>query len=449
MSIEDPAGGALDDVVVRRQSGASEYWQAKSSNSGNTVIDEAWLLIPITSSGRSPLQHFHDTWKRLSAGGSDVDLTLAINRGFAPSSKVLALRDGRSERIHAKALFGKGPRSEVGRERRRWAEHLDVSIEELAGFLSQVRLYNVSEPILRELAASDMARVGLRADDEAVELGTSMVANWVMNGSGPQTPTDIGRQVVEANLLATPGVLVLAVHAIDHVSTPTEPNVELDIVDWYAGTDPRERYRLSEHGWNEDVLPLLLDRVRQLERFSLRRVNVTGSMRLPMWFAAGFHLPSTRGWVVSARQLDEEWSSANPDVTAQATELGRVAVGAGTDLAVALSLSNDIRDSVGKFVTESGLPVGTVLHLSAPGGHPGSTSIAGGPQAAGWARSARDAVLGAVRSTGATRVHLFSRPQPQQCFSSDMTGTWFRLQRCTSGSPPRGPTTRHWRCRTE
>src|ERR1700684_1802599 len=66
VSIEDAGGGHFDDVVTGRRSGPDVYIQVKSSNSGNVIIDESWLITPATIGGRSPLQHFHDTWRDLT-----------------------------------------------------------------------------------------------------------------------------------------------------------------------------------------------------------------------------------------------------------------------------------------------------------------------------------------------------------------------------------------------
>lgn len=92
VSIEDAAGGHFDDVVVRRRQSPDLYWQVKSSNYGSAIVDEGWLLTPATAAGRSPLQHFHATWRDLSDSGRAFELALLTNRGFDPSDPILRLR---------------------------------------------------------------------------------------------------------------------------------------------------------------------------------------------------------------------------------------------------------------------------------------------------------------------------------------------------------------------
>lgn len=406
VSIEDPSSGAFDDVVVRRTSGSTEYWQAKSSNSGSVVIDETWLCTPSTAAGKSPLKHFYDTWQRLATEGQPLELTLASNRAFDHNSKILGLRDLLTERIVRDGLLAGGSRSDLGKERKRWAAHLQVSEEQLADFLSQLRLYSVSEPALRDLAKGEMAQVGLRPDDEAVTLGIAMVAGWVMRGDGSQSRSAIREQVAAANLLARPGVLQFRVHAIDRSPWADPATVELDIVDWYDGDDPRQRYRLQNHGWNDDVLPELKRRVRDLEQFGPKRVLVSGNMRLPLWFSVGFLLPDIRGWVVSTTQRETEWASSDAPTTPPTVVADSSPVAAGTDLAVAINLTADITHPVEHYLTASGLPVPALLTLTTSSG-PGHQSIPDGAFAAGWARGARDRIAAAVREHRATQVHLF------------------------------------------
>ena len=121
--------------MVRRKQGPDQYWQVKSSNYGSAVIDEDWLLTSVTSSGRSPLQHFHATWRQMRDAGNPFELALLTNRGFDPADPILQLRDLKTEKIDVAALTAAGPRSNAGRERQRWASHLGADDDELADFL--------------------------------------------------------------------------------------------------------------------------------------------------------------------------------------------------------------------------------------------------------------------------------------------------------------------------
>ena len=72
VSVEDPDGGAFDDVVVRRRTGGHTYIQAKSSNYADRIVDREMLLSPARPGGKSPLQRFYDTYARPGGGRRGV-----------------------------------------------------------------------------------------------------------------------------------------------------------------------------------------------------------------------------------------------------------------------------------------------------------------------------------------------------------------------------------------
>lgn len=125
VSVEDAAGGAFDDVVVRRRIGRDLYVQSKSSNYADVVVDSEWLVTPRSAEGSSPLQRFYGTFAGLVAAGGAFSLELWTNRGFDHEDPLLgSLLDGRHHRIDTQRMLGKGPRSRVGRQRDNWAQHL-------------------------------------------------------------------------------------------------------------------------------------------------------------------------------------------------------------------------------------------------------------------------------------------------------------------------------------
>jgi hypothetical protein len=408
VSIEDAASGHFDDVVVRQRQGPDLYWQVKSSNYGSAVIDENWLLTPLTSSGRSPLQHFHATWRQLLADGKPFELVLLTNRGFDPTDAILRLRDLKTERIDIDALAAAGPRSATGQERQRWISHLGVALEELTDFLRTLGWRSGGAEFSWDQQARHLMRLaGLRSDEDAVTMGKALVRGWVTDGTGPMSRDDIRRAVANAGLLARNGTLVIAVHAIDRQPTATPPNVEIDLVDLYDGTDAFTRVQLRDPSdWTAKVEPAIRNAARDLEAYATRRVHVTGSMRLPLWFAIGRALPDVRGWVLSLDQRTEEWST---DARAEATTariISETRIGSGTSLAIAISITHDISAEVTRYLFENGLLVGTVLTLGPPG-NPGNQAVTSAGWATAWARSAREQARKAVTDAGATQVHLY------------------------------------------
>ncbi|MFC0623254.1 SAVED domain-containing protein [Kribbella deserti] len=408
VSIEDREGGAFDDVVVRRCTQPNVYWQVKSSNYGDTMVTEDWLVTIKTNKGSSPLQHFYTTWCTFRRAAQSFELALVANRGFDGGHPILgAARSLYDGRLRTDAIRSAGTRSKLGKARDRWAKHLQVNRDELIEFLGDLQLLTEGNESSVDKASQAMMRnVGLRADPDAVVIGKSMVREWVKRGLGRQTRDDLRRQVADRGLLARAGTLIFAIHAIDRTPDRVQPTVELDIVHLYEGDAPFSRRQLREPcDWNGRVLPLLQNRVRELEAYGPRRVHVTGAIRLPMLFAVGRALPDVRGWVLSWDQHDQEWTTASP-ASAAPRVIDDRHLGNGAELAVAIALTSDPGASIELWARSHGPTVGRLLILG-PNGDPGHTAVPSGDWSAGWARAARETVRRAVTATNAKRVHLF------------------------------------------
>ena len=197
VTVEDPEGGAFDDVVVRRRFGPDLYIQAKSSNYGSAVIDGDWLIEADSPASQSCLQRFYSTFRDLEETTDQFLLELWTNRGFDGENPLLGkLRDLKHHRIDTPRMLEAGPRSKVGRERDRWAQHLGIGPEELADFLAAVRWKQTgSELDIRQQAQDCMALAGLRSDEPAVMLGVSLVRDRVADGRGPLDAEAAGRLV--------------------------------------------------------------------------------------------------------------------------------------------------------------------------------------------------------------------------------------------------------------
>ncbi len=205
VTVEDPTGGAFNDVVVRRHRGGPDlYIQAKSSNYGDVKIDQDWLLGSKGPEGKSPLQHFYNTFRDLSTRSdmSRVLLELQTVRGFDSQNPLLGeLRDQKHSRIDTLRMLKAGPRSKIGRERDKWARHLEISLQELAGLLTVMRWKQAgSETDIREQIQDSMKSAGLRSDKSAVLLGIGLVREWVTDGGYTLDVETTGRRVAEMQL---------------------------------------------------------------------------------------------------------------------------------------------------------------------------------------------------------------------------------------------------------
>jgi len=221
------------------------------------------------------------------------------NKNFDHNDPILGLIDNLTDRIPRWKLDGLGPNSAGGKHLAAWAEHLEVPIDDLKDFLTEVIfVHGESESSWADRAAALMRNAGFRGDDDAVVRGVEMVRGWVKNCAGPRTREDIQAEMATKGLLARAGELVLAIHAVDRAALPHHPNAEIDIVELYRGGDPFERRQLLDPAaWDEVVMPRLAAAKKDLQGFGSRNLHIAAEMRLSMYFAVGRTFPT---WVAGS-----------------------------------------------------------------------------------------------------------------------------------------------------
>ena len=411
VSIEDADGGAFDDAVVRATASsgrAHEYNQVKSGVYRETVIDNDWLVKTRTVRSKSPLQHFHRTWVDVTAKGEPFILRLVSNKNFDHNDPILGLIDNLTDRIPRWKLDGLGPNSAGGKHLAAWAEHLEVPIDDLKDFLTEVIfVHGESESSWADRAAALMRNAGFRGDDDAVVRGVEMVRGWVKNCAGPRTREDIQAEMATKGLLARAGELVLAIHAVDRAALPHHPNAEIDIVELYRGGDPFERRQLLDPAaWDEVVMPRLAAAkegppgLREQEPAHRRGDAAVDVLR------GRPDVPDVGRWVLSSELRGVLWSTIAEREDAAVEVLCDEDLDLGGNLALAIGLTHDPTSQVRDYITGAGLPVAKLLTLSTPGGAT-PTSVPGPGWAADWVRHARERARGVAGKLRPPRVHLF------------------------------------------
>lgn len=199
---------------------------------------------------------------------------------------------------------------------------------------------------------------------------------------------------------------VLVVSAIDRYAGASRPAHELDWVRFFDDAEVPARRQIRDPSlWDARFKPELAEAERALRRLGATSVRVEGHMRLMTWFMVGQSLPRTRGFTLSCAQVGAVWSSAAAPEPCPLRE-ARTPVGAGDELAVALSVTNWTGADVGAWVRAQGLPLAALVELSTEA--VSKEAIRGAAHARGCAEAVVDAVRGLVRDTQATRVHLFA-----------------------------------------
>jgi CBASS immunity sensor of nucleotide second messenger signals len=404
--IEAKGSGNVDDVVIVRSRPPTTYCQLKYAVDASTPLDSVLWTESGSENSRSLLKKFWDSWKSLSAAGPP-DMRLVTNRAIDPGCPVMTLRDGRMGRLVPRlALASAG--SAAGKRRREWAEHLGVTEQDLLSMLEHLALLTDQGPwaFLGEAAAARMGEASLRTDFTAVEIGIGAARKWVATGVREISAPEMERLVADSGLRGERRKATLLVEAIERDAWADSATVHLDWVDAYLGENARSRRALRDPaGWNKRFLPDLHNAAKQLRGQGFTDVLVRGHMRLPAWFAVGSEFSDTTQWRVSALQRGEEWaggSKTHPrEVRARSEDIGQ-----GNELAVGVSITNDVSAQVLPYLRGAKIPVARYCDLSPKDG-PARDSVVGASDAMSFAMSIRSEIWKAVAATQAGRVHLF------------------------------------------
>lgn len=337
----------------------------------------------------------------------EPELWLATNRDLDPADPALTGRDNRSQTIAA-ALAVATPTSAVGQRRAEWAAHLHTSEEELLDLLRVVRFDTgrgyASE---RRHAAELMAALGLRHDDQAVNLGIALVRNWVADGRTSFDLAGLKAGIDALDLRTSDPWCVLLVQAIDRDPYPEDATVRLDWVDRFAGDTAFERRRPHDPAvWASQLRPELRHAVDQLRAVGCRQTLVRGPMRLATWFTVGFECAQVTGMTVACRQGGRLWASDEPAVRDVGLDVHETPVGQGEELAVVVAVAYDPSVAVSQYLRAANLPVGGLTTVS-PATWPSDQAVTGPAHAVALAQAIRNQVRRLAEASCATRLHLF------------------------------------------
>jgi hypothetical protein len=406
VAVEAQQAGNVDDVVVTRRVGPTDYTQVKATMAARQAVNSEWLLAPTRQGGLSILQKFWKSWNDLCASGQ-IRLTLVTNRPLDIADPVL---QGRDRNDCLAAVLRRAPaRSPAGRARDRWAEHLGTSQEELCRFLEDLRVRtDASETTWRQHVTDVAQGLGLASDEVAIRAGVGEVREWVKQTRQPRTPDDVTDAVHRLGLRVTDPKAVLVIEALDHEPVTGDATVILNWVDHFSGEEPRTRRGVRQPAdWNSVLRPQLQAGTQTIRAAGYHHVLVRGQMRLPCWFATGAHLSEVAGFQVTSMQLGTLWSSADTGHLLEEPPivLHDTLAGTGPDLAIGIAIAMDPTPDIQAYL-ETVPEVSRYLAVSLPPG-PGRRMITSSAHATATAVGIRDLVRQLVREHGAQRLHLF------------------------------------------
>lgn len=407
VTVERPASGNVDVVVIERMDGSFEFTQVKHAVDAKTPVGYKWLAEQRKTGSKSLLQRLYDSYRQLSTATQPPDMCLVTDREIDPHDPVMRLLDRRSG-----LLVPDIQRREADDGRRCWAEHLQAPEDELVRFLACLR-FNTSRSFADE---EDYARVlmiaaGLNEDQGALDSAHALVREWVQQRDRRLTLAEFRERAEErVGRRRPPGALVV-IEAIDDDPYRDDAAEVIRFVDKYRGESPHERRELQDPSEWQAINTEIIDAAERIRSSGVGRALVRGAMRLPVWFAAGAAFRHVRGFEVAAVQGQDVWASedaaaTSSNVTANLVTPSDVEIGPGAELAIAVGIATDPEDEVLRHIERAQLPIGQVTSI-VPTTGPGLGAISSPVVAAALAISVRDAVRRAIVATGADHMHLF------------------------------------------
>jgi hypothetical protein len=207
---------------------------------------------------------------------------------------------------------------------------------------------------LAEQARLWMSAAGLRQDDEALRKGVDFVHDWVTSGERRvRTIDELSSEVGALGITDHPASGVLVIQALDRSHLADGAAVAVDWVEHFRGDEPRVRREPTDPGlWNTRFRGDLQQAAQRLRAQGHRVVLVDGHARVPTWLAAGAELCQTAGFDVVSVQRGELWLSCGRLGAFDIQRTNDTTLGAGNDIAVAISMSREISADVPPYVRD-------------------------------------------------------------------------------------------------
>lgn len=407
IGLEMPRTGNVDDLVVYYGSRPPRYHQLKFAVVQTPLLTHTWFTTA-SRGQQSPLQQFWASFKRLASENGPPAMALQTNRLWDGRDPLPPFITGRRNKLTPR-LRDAGPRTNAGKARVAWRNHLGISDDQLYKMLDNLELNSGrgSLEALREECLVAQHAAGLRPDENVLDVGVAEIARLIGEGERTFDAAELREFVDRRELAADDRRGVLLVQSLDHDPWPEAANVVLDWVDLFDGTEAGNRRQLHDpEQWNGQLKEELRDAVLEMRRQGFQDVFVAGLMRTAPAFAVGYHFSDVAGFAVATQQRAETWASRGETSPAVSVERSEIEAGRGDEVAIGVSVSNDLSDDVLGFLAREALPVSRLVHVLPPGGV-GNDAIAGDAEARGLARQIVLEARAAVRDSGAGRVHLF------------------------------------------
>jgi SMODS-associated and fused to various effectors sensor domain len=403
IEFEADNAGNVDDLIVHRVRQPPLYHQIKFVVAQKQPLTHEWFTTPPKRGKKSPLQRFYESYTKLT---SPPEMALHTNRLPAPGDPMLRLVSGSDCKLVPR-LAAQKPGSAAGKVRKQWAEHLGIAEGQLLSFLGHLAIRSGREALddLQERCAWAMRAVGFRPDAAALLAAIGALRELIRTGVRELDAESVQRVADTLQLLAGTPRATLLVQSLRPDPWPETATASVDWVELFEGDDAASRRQLKDPaGWNDRLKPELAAAVEQLRKARLTDVDVRGTMRLATGLVVGVQLSEVAGFKVAAIGREGEWTSITPR-DARTVDRERIEIDQGEDLAIAIAVSQPIRDDVVSYIRTKNLHVEELVVYSPPGG-PSREAVESPEAGIGLAA----AISGALRADTSSRrggLHLF------------------------------------------
>jgi hypothetical protein len=428
--VEDADAGSIDDVTIFHETGTDNrvdvyefFFQVKyHENQMHSYSTD--VLLESEGKGRSLLQKFWDTWKRLRADDPTrrIELYLVSNWSWHPDAdKIGQCISGQDDRLTG-TFFDSGPKSDIGKERDRWRAHLGANADDFTAFAKTLHFHlgEGSWRQLKDLVAQRMEHLRLKHDENALAISAAIVRDWIRTKHGDVTIGTL-ETVLKNRYLYAPESSESC--ATVHLNTIKERMFDLRpdfVLDWrkhFVGTPDNKGHQLQEpRNWNAVLLPELRSVAGQIATStSCRLIRARGLARLSAWFAFGFVLSEVARYTIEVQQQEAHWRTdvePSPDFRLLAAEEvvpRTITTTPDTPITVAcgISITGSLDEDVRKHLLVAPELGVSALLLLRPDRELGRDAIRSAGDAVALARTAKTLIREFVKRSNAVRLLLY------------------------------------------
>jgi hypothetical protein len=424
VTIEHDQADGVDDVAVHYaapgvnaggRACSADYFQVKyhvdrsSEYAADRFCDPAFI-----GATRSLLQRFHNARTRLGDADGWHRLNLVSNWQWSTADKLGPLLRQSEEGALPDRFFSEGPRSDLGKIRKAWREHLELTDDAFQDFARRLRFRvdYLSRPALRELLNERLINVGLREIpvDKAQNVYDSLTQQIIVNGTNSFDRTTF-RQFCEREdlLIRAPLNEPTAVGVRSFMRFAERMEDECSSFVCVAQNFDGRHIRVPE-SWQSAVLPsvaaFLKDKAQVLRT---AESHILLECHSSVAFLAGYELDRKSGTQVYPVQKGvhkQVWKPGTTTSTANSawTTTDAPTSGGGDDMALVVSVSRDAGADV-KAYTDTVSSIGGVIEAR-PASGVGQRAVADADHAIALADSLADLIRTRRPRNGGT-THLF------------------------------------------